>query len=154
MPTSTPTVPPTATPTPTNTPTITPTPTATPTATATPVAYACTGCPLAIPDDITTPLTSSVTVPDTISIRELKVFVWITHEDVYDLRVELIAPNGSTYLLYADRDVGGGPDELRTRYTVSGGLPDTANGTWTLRVTDTKPGKTGTLESWNLEIYP
>lgn len=155
-PTSTSTREPTGTTTPTNTATTTATPTVTPTPTATPVAYQCTDCPQPIPDDITSSLRSEIDVDADLLIRQLKVFVWVTHDDTNDVRVELLAPDGDRFTLKQDSDDSSDNTEVRTRYTLTDDriVDESSQGTWTLIVTDTKPGKSGELVDWNLEIFP
>jgi len=167
VPTSTPTKTPspapspTGTPTPTRTPTNTPTPTTTPTPTPTPVRYQMSGGPLPIPEDINNPLQVSLTVVENFPIRAVQVFVYIEHDDTYDLRIELLTPHGEVIMLQEEeRQDQGGPDSISRWYEVSGSDLDrikgkSSAGTWTLRVTDTKPANTtGTLNNWILEIYP
>ncbi|GAB2894755.1 protein kinase domain-containing protein [Streptomyces mayteni] len=72
---------------------------------------------------------------------ELGVTVDITHTYISDLEMELIAPDGTTFELEAF-------DEP-TDYTVDASTV-AANGTWTLRVEDTRSIDEGTLNSWSL----
>lgn len=155
-PTSTATRVPTNTRIPSSTPTETSTPTVTPTATRTPLTYRCSDCPQGIPDDITTPLESEINVDEDVIIRKVRVFVWLTHEDINDIRIELLAPNGERFTLREEPDSGSDDTELRTRYTIDSDRieDENAQGAWTLILTDTKPGREGELLDWNLELFP
>ncbi|MBA2283106.1 MAG: S8 family serine peptidase [Acidimicrobiia bacterium] len=77
----------------------------------------------------------------------LRVAVDIAHTYKGDLRVELIAPDGTVYLLH--NRTGGSADNIITTYTVNAsGRP--AGGTWTLRVRDMANSDTGTLRAWSI----
>jgi serine protease len=76
-----------------------------------------------------------------------KVNVRILHTYQGDLRVQLVAPDGTLYTLH--NYTGGGTDNIITEYTTN--LSSEAlNGTWTLRVNDRANGDTGTLDTWSL----
>ncbi len=101
---------------------------------------------------------SPITVTSDREIREVNVFVSITHSYRGDLRVTLIAPDDRLLRLH-DRE-GGGADNLRTWYdtetepiddlTTLGG--SSSLGTWRLRVEDLASGSEGSLDAWTLEI--
>ena len=80
----------------------------------------------------------------------LSVPVAIKHTYVGDLKVELLAPDGSAYVL-KDYGVGGSSDDINTSYTVNASS-ETANGTWKLRVSDNAAQDIGTLDSWGLQF--
>ena len=76
-----------------------------------------------------------------------QVDVDVRHTYIGDLRVDLIAPDGSVYPLH--NRSGGSTDNIIRAYTVdlsSEGL----DGTWRLRATDRGRGDTGRLESWSV----
>lgn len=76
-----------------------------------------------------------------------QVAVNILHTYRGDLKVDLIAPDGSVYVLH--NRSGGSADNINTTYTVN--LSSEAlNGTWKLRVNDNGRGDTGTLTSWSI----
>ncbi|MGW7298229.1 S8 family peptidase [Streptomyces sp. NPDC054829] len=81
---------------------------------------------------------------------DLKVEVNIVHTYIGDLRVQLIAPDGTAYLL-KDYGTGGSSDNINTTYTVNASS-ETANGTWNLRVSDNYWWDTGRIDSWALEF--
>ncbi|MDG9701567.1 S8 family peptidase [Streptomyces sp. DH37] len=81
---------------------------------------------------------------------DLSVTVDIRHTFRGDLKVELIAPDGSAYLLknYNSYDSA---DHVQATYTVdASGEP--ANGTWKLRVTDNWTNDTGYINAWSLQF--
>ncbi|MFJ9939847.1 S8 family peptidase [Streptomyces erythrochromogenes] len=77
----------------------------------------------------------------------LKVGVNIVHTYIGDLKVDLIAPDGSVYTVH--NRTGGSTDNINQVYTVNASS-EVANGTWKLRVNDNAGGDTGKIDSWNL----
>ncbi|MFD8410389.1 S8 family serine peptidase [Streptomyces sp. NPDC059650] len=77
----------------------------------------------------------------------LKVGVKIVHTYIGDLKVDLVAPDGSVYTLH--NRSGGGTDNIDQVYTVNASS-EVANGTWKLRVNDNAGGDTGRIDAWNL----
>ncbi|MEU9360300.1 S8 family peptidase [Streptomyces sp. NPDC048301] len=80
----------------------------------------------------------------------LSVTVDIRHTFRGDLKAELVAPDGSAYLLknYNSDD---GADNIRATYTVDAS-GETADGTWKLRVTDNWVNDTGYINAWSLQF--
>ncbi|UQX04827.1 S8 family serine peptidase [Streptomyces sp. RerS4] len=77
----------------------------------------------------------------------LKVGVNIAHTYIGDLKVDLVAPDGSVYTVH--NRAGGSTDNINTTYTVNASS-EVANGTWKLRVNDNAGGDTGKIDSWSL----
>ncbi|MGW2271029.1 S8 family serine peptidase [Streptomyces yangpuensis] len=77
----------------------------------------------------------------------LKVGVNIAHTYIGDLKVDLVAPDGSVYTVH--NRSGSGTDNINQVYTVNASS-EVANGTWKLRVNDNAGGDTGKIDSWNL----
>ncbi|MBT2481708.1 S8 family serine peptidase [Streptomyces sp. ISL-94] len=77
----------------------------------------------------------------------LKVGVNIVHTYIGDLKVDLVAPDGTVYTVH--NRAGGSADNINTVYTVNASA-EVANGTWKLRVNDNAGGDTGKIDSWNL----
>ncbi len=76
-----------------------------------------------------------------------KVYVDIRHTYIGSLRVDLVAPDGSLYILH--NLTGTTTDNIITTYTVN--LSSEAlNGTWKLRVNDNRTGDTGYINAWNI----
>ena len=75
--------------------------------------------------------------------------VHIVHSFRGDLGVQLIAPDGTAYLLF-DHSGGSADDlDLSTTLDLSG---ETANGDWRLRVEDDYVFDTGYIDSWTLDL--
>ncbi|MCY0939940.1 S8 family peptidase [Streptomyces antarcticus] len=77
----------------------------------------------------------------------LKAGVTIAHTYTGDLKVDLVAPDGSVYTLH--NRTGGSADNISQTYTVNAST-EAANGTWKLRVNDNANGDTGKIDAWNL----
>ncbi|PJE96595.1 serine protease [Streptomyces carminius] len=78
----------------------------------------------------------------------LKADLDIRHTYIGDLRIEVVAPDGTVHLL-KDHGTGGGADDVVGLYRVGAG-GTAADGVWTLRVTDNAAFDTGTVNSWAL----
>lgn len=80
----------------------------------------------------------------------LSVTVDIRHTFRGDLKVELVAPGGTSYLL-KNYDSNDSADHVQATYTVNAsGEP--ANGTWKLRVSDNWANDTGYVNAWSLQF--
>ncbi|MGP3688558.1 M4 family metallopeptidase [Streptomyces sp. IBSNAI002] len=77
----------------------------------------------------------------------LKVDVNIVHTYVGDLRVDLVAPDGSVYNLR--NRTGGSADNIVQSFTVNASS-EVAQGVWKLRVADLASLDTGYINSWKL----
>lgn len=130
------------------------------------------GLPKAINDFQTT--TSTITITEAINITDLNVKVSLTHTYVGDLTIRLKSPTGQYVTLFANR--GGSGDNLSntifndeaTRAISAGIAPflgsfrpeqllsaydnKSAQGTWTLEVTDSFAQDTGTLTAWSMGL--
>jgi subtilisin-like proprotein convertase family protein len=102
---------------------------------------------LAIPDNNSTGITSTLTVPATGSITGLQVAVDITHTYIGDLTVRLRRAGREVVL---HRQQGGSTDDLRQSFTVTDFNGQDISGAWDLVVTDDAAQDTGTLNSWGL----
>ena len=76
-----------------------------------------------------------------------QVAVNITHTYKGDLKVDLVAPDGSVYVL--SNRAGGSADNIIQTFTVNLST-EALNGTWNLRVNDNAAGDTGKLNSWSV----
>ncbi|MET9571656.1 S8 family serine peptidase [Streptomyces virginiae] len=76
----------------------------------------------------------------------LKVGVNIVHTYIGDLKVDLIAPDGTVYTVH--NRSGGSTDNINQVYTVNASS-EVAGGTWKLRVNDNAGGDIGKIDSWN-----
>jgi serine protease len=80
-------------------------------------------------------------------LSSTQVAVNIVHTYIGDLKVDLVAPDGSIYTLH--NRAGGSADNINQTYTVN--LSSEAlNGTWKLRVNDNAAGDTGYINSWSV----
>ncbi|MGW5850201.1 S8 family peptidase [Streptomyces sp. NPDC055254] len=77
----------------------------------------------------------------------LKVGVTVVHTYIGDLKVDLVAPDGSVYTVH--NRSGGSTDNINQTYTVNASS-EVANGTWKLRVNDNAGGDIGRIDAWNL----
>ncbi|MGP4109835.1 S8 family peptidase [Streptomyces sp. 4N509B] len=102
-----------------------------------------------ISDHATVESTITVSGIDGNGPASLGVPVNISHTYIGDLTVELEAPNGTVFTLAARQ--GGSANDILTTYAVNASSVP-ANGTWTLRVTDSATYDTGTLNSWGLRF--
>ena len=75
------------------------------------------------------------------------VAVNIVHTYKGDLKVDLIAPDGSLYVLH--NRSGGGTDNIIQTFTVNLSS-EPLNGTWKLRVNDNANADTGYINSWSV----
>ncbi|MYV63148.1 S8 family serine peptidase [Streptomyces sp. SID4931] len=80
----------------------------------------------------------------------LQVPVNISHTYIGDLKIDLVAPNGTVFNLKAFGS-GGSSDNVVTTYTVNASSV-AANGTWKLRVSDNWTYDTGRINSWALQF--
>ena len=76
-----------------------------------------------------------------------QVKVDIKHTYTGDLKVDLVAPDGSVYVL--SNRAGGSTDNIVKTYTVNLSGED-INGNWKLRVKDSGSGDTGKIDSWSI----
>ncbi|MBB5872928.1 aminopeptidase S [Allocatelliglobosispora scoriae] len=77
------------------------------------------------------------------------VAVNIVHTYIGDLKVDLVAPDGSVYTLH--NHTGGSADNIVQTYTVNLSS-EVANGTWILRVNDNAGGDVGYINTWTLTL--
>lgn len=109
--------------------------------------------PLAIPDT-GRPVFSALEVSQPGSLRDIRVAVDIRHTYIGDLRIDLLAPDGTAVTLHNHQ--GGSADDLQRVYAVAD-VPELAalegknvQGTWRLRVVDTWFFDQGELRAWRL----
>jgi Zn-dependent metalloprotease/subtilisin-like proprotein convertase family protein len=130
--------------------------------------------PLALPDFPAAGVSSSVTISGSSNANAVIAITLdsLTHTYDGDLKIELIAPNGSVITL-ANSVGGSGRNFIRTRFVPTGtaiasgaapftgsftpsqafsSLTGSANGTWSVRVTDQGSVDVGTLWKWTLEL--
>ena len=102
---------------------------------------------LAIPDNTT--VSDAITVAGSGTATSVTVAVDITHTYIGDLKIDLVAPDGTTKTLH--NRSGGSIDDINQEYTPDfDGVP--IAGTWSLRIHDNYDADSGTLNSWTLTI--
>ena len=95
-------------------------------------------------------VSDTITVPDSGTATSVSVAVDVTHTYIGDLKVDLVAPDGTTRTLH-DRS-GGTTDDIDQTYAPDFGSVSIA-GTWTLRINDNYAAEDdGTLNGWTLTI--
>lgn len=109
--------------------------------------------PVAIPDNTPAGVDSSIVVSGygTQTTTQARVTFDISHTFIGDLIVTLEAPSGDIFTVYDPADSNNGVN-VSDVVTVSLGSSLTADGTWTLNVSDNAAADTGTLNSWSLEL--
>ena len=75
------------------------------------------------------------------------VAVNIVHTYIGDMKVDLVAPDGSVYVLH--NRSGGSADNINQTYTTNLSS-EPINGTWKLRVNDNANADTGYINSWSI----
>ncbi|HXU32509.1 MAG TPA: proprotein convertase P-domain-containing protein [Thermoanaerobaculia bacterium] len=111
---------------------------------------------LAIPDNNTTGITSTINVAAGQTVTSVSVTVGITHTFQGDLEVALIGPDNTTVLLH--NLTGAGTDNINTTYAIltvpaqalTAFTGKNTAGAWKLRVRDLGAADVGTLNSWKL----
>lgn len=114
----------------------------------------------AIPDQGSTTDAITIGAPQDLRLDHVEVDLDIAHSWIGDLTVTLISPTGTSSVLIANPGMapgqtagikGDGGIHFTTTSTQHWG--ETANGTWSLKVTDAFGFDTGVLESWTLKLY-
>ena len=102
---------------------------------------------LAIPDLQT--VSDDITVSDSGTVTSVSVTVDITHTYIGDLKIDIIAPDGTTRTLH--NRSGNTINNIDKTYAPSfGSIP--ISGVWTLRINDNYDADPGVLNSWMLTI--
>ncbi|MEU6311141.1 S8 family peptidase [Streptomyces sp. NPDC047014] len=103
----------------------------------------------AVPDHTTVESPITVSGVNGNAPTTLKVPVDIKHPYIGDLRVDLVAPDGSVYPLH--NRANGEDDNIIRTFTVNA-ASETANGVWKLRVNDYATGDSGKIDAWALQF--
>ena len=102
---------------------------------------------LTIPDLAT--VSDTITVPDSETATSVSVEVDITHNYIGDLKIDIIAPDGTSITLHDNS--GGSTDNIDQPYApLFGSIP--ISGVWTLQIHDRTAPDPGVLNSWTLVI--
>ncbi|MBR0712173.1 S8 family serine peptidase [Bradyrhizobium liaoningense] len=102
----------------------------------------------AIPDGIGS-LSSQITFASSLKVEKMVIDLNITHASPGDLTVTLTGPDGTSATL-ASHPAGGTGSGIVFETTANSFWGGDAKGTWTLTVTDSASGNSGTLNGWTL----
>ena len=105
----------------------------------------------AIADKATLQFTAVVS--QAIEIEHADLTLTLTHANINDLRIELISPEGTRSIVL---DVGTGVNSLANNTWTFGTdalRGELSNGTWTIKITDTRTGAVGSVASYRLDVY-
>ncbi|MCW3171830.1 S8 family serine peptidase [Shewanella subflava] len=105
---------------------------------------------IAIPDDDSAGISSTINVPDNVTVFGLTASVDISHTWIGDLVVTLTSPTGTESVLH-NRE-GGNADNIVKSWDLSVFNGEMAMGDWTLSVSDNVGADVGTLNNWGLTI--
>ena len=111
---------------------------------------------VAIPENDPIGIRSSIMIDKDKKIKDIMVWVDITHTYIGDLTVDLISPNGTSVRLH-DRQ-GGWRDNINITYVLQDThqlykfLGENVKGKWILNVADYTSQDPGKLNKWGLEI--
>ncbi|PIV98153.1 MAG: hypothetical protein COW42_16350 [Deltaproteobacteria bacterium CG17_big_fil_post_rev_8_21_14_2_50_63_7] len=113
---------------------------------------------LAIPDNSTTGISSTITLTGNCTVSAISVDINITHTFRGDLLVDLTSPGGVTVRLAngsgggAANLIGNYPGTLTPDSSLTSFVGVSANGAWILKVADDASFDTGRLNSWGLTV--
>jgi subtilisin family serine protease len=110
--------------------------------------------PVAIPDNNASGAPGILEVPEDLTIENFFVQIAIEHPDTAEIGIEITSPQGTRSILLNIRSA------VKTGLNKDGGVAFGSNafygekskGTWTLKVLDSWPGKTGNLKLYKLRI--
>ena len=111
---------------------------------------------LAIPDNDSAGVSSTIAIAASGIVRRIKVDIDITHTFIGDLQVELFAPSGRRAALHARE--GGSKHNLVASYDsdrpgeLSTLVGQPMQGNWILRISDREAVDIGVLNKWKLEL--
>lgn len=111
---------------------------------------------LAIPDNVSAGVSSTIAIAESGTVARIIVRVDIKHPYIGDLRVALTAPSGRSTVIHPR--LGGSADDLITTFdsAVAGVLGDMIGqpfkGNWILNVSDRARRDVGKLRRWSLEL--
>jgi subtilisin-like proprotein convertase family protein len=103
-----------------------------------------------IPDDNYEQIWTTVTGLTGTGSARTQVYVHVEHANLANLKIDLVAPDGSLHLLKGSGSPEGA-GVIKKTYTVDT-RGETASGTWKLRVDDVMSGSTGTIHNFVLRF--
>ncbi|MGR6872871.1 M14 family zinc carboxypeptidase [Pseudomonas sp. HK3] len=102
---------------------------------------------VAIPDNNASGATSDINVTRSGASGSVSVEVDIIHTYIGDLKVDVIAPDGTSFNVH--NNTGGSANNINKTYTVNVGNID-SSGIWKLKVVDNANNDTGKIDRWKL----
>lgn len=87
-----------------------------------------------------------------IEIETVSLTLTLTHQNVNDLRIELVSPEGTRSVLLSPSSGGQSMSGFTWSFATEALRGEMANGNWTVRVTDTRAGATGAVSSYKLDV--
>lgn len=105
-----------------------------------------------IPDNNSTGLTRTFTIPTDITIEAVELKLNAAHNYVGDLVVSLTSPSGTNSIL-AKRRNDSQNDYNNYIFTTLRCWGESSSGTWTIKISDEDSGTTGTWENYTLTVY-
>lgn len=111
---------------------------------------------LAIPDNNPAGISDTIEVDHSCIVRDINVWVDITHTWIGDLKIELVSPSGRAVMLH-DRS-GGRRDNIIQTYDIQSLIAlqsfigEEGQGIWTLKASDHAGRDVGKLNRWGVEI--
>ena len=115
----------------------------------------------AIPDNTGGSVTSTIYVSENLRINKAVVSLDLDHENLGDLIIELVSPDGTDSVILDRLEVapgstterGAGGQHVDWNFTTTHDWGEFSVGDWTLRVTDAVTGEVGTVNFWSLQLY-
>jgi len=119
------------------------------------------GTPVTIPDNSAAGVSRSVTIAPGIEIDKIELDISISHTWIGQLRVVLIAPDGTQSVLVdqpgvnPDTGSGSGTSQDNINFTLTSNefWGEDSGGTWTVVVQDVVGGRVGTLNNFELRVF-
>ena len=111
---------------------------------------------MAIPDDGTTTLTSTINVSQDITIETIEIPFISNHTYRGDLTIELTSPQGTTTTLAVGDPINGRGDRGNYNFTFSAKTfwGESSKGDWNIAISDQYPdADSGDLNSWGINFY-
>jgi serine protease len=103
-----------------------------------------------IPDNNEAGITSTINVPDELTIFNTTTSINIAHTWIGDLVITLTSPAGSSATLH--NKAGGNGTSIDASFPASAFDGEIAKGEWKLHVVDTADADSGTLNNWSIEF--
>jgi subtilisin-like proprotein convertase family protein len=111
---------------------------------------------LAIPDNSSVGVTTTLNVPNTPAVQfieAVQIRVSATHTFTGDLGIELVSPKGTRSVLKNIRDQFNSASLSNMVLLSNAFYGENPTGTWTIKVVDGDAVDTGTLDNWAIRVY-